>query len=56
MYDIAGITGARLQQGAIGCYRRCGFRDEGREREAAFVDGAGRNYLVMAVLETDRRR
>lgn len=39
----------------VGCYRRCGFVDEGREREAAFVDGDWRDYLVMAVLETDPR-
>jgi len=39
----------------IGCYRRCGFVEEGREREASFVDGAWRDYLLMAVLETDPR-
>ena len=39
----------------VSCYRRCGFVDEGREREAAFVDGHWRDYLVMAVLETDPR-
>ena len=37
----------------IGCYRRCGFIEEGRERDAAFVDGAWRDYVVMAILESD---
>ncbi len=35
---------------AIACYRRCGFREEGREREAALVDGTWRDDLVMGIL------
>ena len=39
----------------IACYRRCGFVEEGRQRHAAFVDGAWRDYVAMAVLEHDPR-
>jgi RimJ/RimL family protein N-acetyltransferase len=39
----------------IGCYRRCSVIEEGGERDAAFVDGAWLDYMVMAILETDRR-
>jgi RimJ/RimL family protein N-acetyltransferase len=39
----------------IACYRRCGFVEEGRERQAAFVDGVWRDYVVMGVLEDDPR-
>lgn len=37
-------------QRAIRCYRACGFVEEGREREAAFVDGAWHDDLIMGVL------
>jgi RimJ/RimL family protein N-acetyltransferase len=40
----------------IRCYRSCGFVEEGREREAAFVDGAWRDHIVMGILESDPRR
>jgi RimJ/RimL family protein N-acetyltransferase len=35
---------------AIACYRACGFVEEGREREAAFVDGAWQDDVLMGCL------
>lgn len=35
---------------AIACYRKCGFVEEGREREAAFVDGAWQDDIIMGLL------
>ena len=35
---------------AIRCYRRCGFVEEGREREAAYVGGAWRDDVIMGIL------
>lgn len=35
---------------AIRCYRRCGFVEEGREREAAFVDGEWHHEVIMGLL------
>jgi ribosomal-protein-alanine N-acetyltransferase len=35
---------------AIRCYRRCGFVEEGREREAALIDGHWYDDVMMAVL------
>jgi RimJ/RimL family protein N-acetyltransferase len=50
-----GLRVLDFNQRGIACYRRCGFVEEGREREAAFVDGAWRDYVVMGVLEHDLR-
>lgn len=36
---------------AIACYRRCGFVEEGVERESAYVSGAWYDDLMMSVLE-----
>ena len=36
---------------AIASYKKCGFREEGREREAVFKDGGWVDMLLMAVLE-----
>jgi ribosomal-protein-alanine N-acetyltransferase len=36
---------------AIGCYLRCGFVEEGREREAAFVGGQWHDDVIMGILE-----
>jgi ribosomal-protein-alanine N-acetyltransferase len=38
---------------AIRCYRRCGFIEEGRERESAFVDGQWHDDVIMGVLEQE---
>lgn len=41
---------------AIRCYLRCGFVEEGREREAAYVGGAWRDDVIMGILVTDPLR
>lgn len=41
---------------AIRCYRRCGFVEEGREREAAYVSGAWHDDVIMGVLEDEAGR
>lgn len=41
-------------QRAVNLYERCGFKVEGRLREAAFVDGAFQDVLMMSVLRADR--
>lgn len=38
---------------AIASYIKCGFREEGRDREAAFKDGAWIDSLRMGVLENE---
>lgn len=38
---------------AIACYRKCGFVEEGRERETAFVGGAWRDDLIMGILDRE---
>lgn len=38
---------------AIRAYQKCGFVIEGREREAAFVDGDWHDDVVMAILDTE---
>lgn len=38
---------------AIACYTRCGFREEGRERESCYLDGAWHDDVMMSVLESD---
>ena len=37
----------------IACYRACGFVEEGREREQAFVDGVWCDDVIMGCLATD---
>jgi RimJ/RimL family protein N-acetyltransferase len=38
---------------AIRAYQKCGFVLEGREREAAFVDGIWHDDLMMAILDKE---
>jgi RimJ/RimL family protein N-acetyltransferase len=38
---------------AIQAYKKCGFRIEGREREAALVDGVWHDDVIMGVLESE---
>ena len=40
---------------AIRCYAKCGFIEEGREREAALVDGVWHDDVIMGVLDRDFR-
>lgn len=39
--------------GAIASYRRCGFREEGRMRETALIDGTWHDDIIMSVLASD---
>jgi RimJ/RimL family protein N-acetyltransferase len=36
---------------AVACYRKCGFVDEGRERESALVEGQWQDDLIMGLLD-----
>ncbi len=38
---------------AIACYHRCGFVEEGREREAALVDGRWQDDVIMGLLDRE---
>ena len=38
---------------ANACYRKCGFVEEGRERESAFVNGAWKDDIIMGVLSRE---
>ena len=38
---------------AIGVYERCGFKHEGRLREAHFMDGKYTDVLIMGLLRED---
>ena len=40
---------------AIASYRKSGFREEGRERDSAFVEGRWIDDLIMSVLEDEYR-
>jgi RimJ/RimL family protein N-acetyltransferase len=40
---------------AIRCYEKCGFKQEGREREAAFMAGKWEDDLIMGVLAREFR-
>jgi [ribosomal protein S5]-alanine N-acetyltransferase len=45
-----GLKVFAVNERAIRCYRRCGFAEEGLEREAAFVDGTWYDDVIMGVL------
>ena len=38
---------------AIGCYQKCGFREEGRLRQEVYQDGRYYDVALMGVLETE---
>ncbi|MBC8249877.1 MAG: GNAT family N-acetyltransferase, partial [Anaerolineales bacterium] len=38
---------------AIRCYEKCGFRHEGRLREARFSDGRYHDELMMGILREE---
>lgn len=38
---------------AVACYRKCGFIEEGRERETAFVEGSWQDDLIMGLLDRE---
>jgi RimJ/RimL family protein N-acetyltransferase len=54
-FDGWGIhrVGVRVEAGnerALGLYRRCGFREEGRLRQAAYLDGQHADIVLLALL------
>lgn len=44
-----------FNQRAIRCYLRCGFVEEGRERESAHIDGAWHDDVIMGILDRELR-
>ena len=38
---------------AVRCYEKCGFRHEGRAREALFRDGSYHDHFLMAILREE---
>ncbi len=42
-----------FNEGALTCYRRCGFVEEGRLRQDRFVDGRYVDVIVMGVLRKE---
>jgi [ribosomal protein S5]-alanine N-acetyltransferase len=48
-----GLKVFAVNERAIHCYRRCGFVEEGLEREAAFVDGTWYDDVTMGILARD---
>jgi [ribosomal protein S5]-alanine N-acetyltransferase len=41
---------------AIACYRKCGFIEEGRERDSALIGGEWHSDVLMSVLEHEYRK
>lgn len=48
-----GLRVLAYNERAIRCYQRCGFVIEGREREAALVDGEFHDDIMMGILSSD---
>ena len=48
-----GLRVIAYNERAIRCYRACGFSEEGREREAAFVAGEWHDDIMMGVLSRE---
>lgn len=44
-----------FNQRAIACYRKCGFVEEGRERECVLLDGAWHDDVIMGLLDSEYR-
>jgi [ribosomal protein S5]-alanine N-acetyltransferase len=42
-----------FNDGAIASYRRCGFVQEGRERDSCWLDGQWHDDIIMGVLATE---
>lgn len=38
---------------AVKCYLKCGFRNEGRTRQSAYIDGKFHDEIIMGVLKSD---
>lgn len=48
-----GVRVLAYNERAIRAYQTCGFIDEGRERETAFVDGVWHDGLMMGILSRE---
>jgi [ribosomal protein S5]-alanine N-acetyltransferase len=60
-FDILGLHRIDLRvlatnERAIRCYRACGFIEEGRERESAFVAGVWLDDVIMGILAREYRQ
>ena len=42
-----------FNDGAIASYRKCGFAQEGRERESCWLDGQWHDDIIMSILATE---
>jgi RimJ/RimL family protein N-acetyltransferase len=40
---------------AIRCYRKCGFREEGRKRESFYIHGRYADTIIMSILRSEYR-
>ena len=38
---------------AIQCYKRCGFKEEGKKRKTCFSDGSYRDIIIMGILREE---
>ena len=38
---------------AIGCYKKCGFKEEGRKRKRYFSEGQYRDLVIMGILKEE---
>ena len=47
------LTTSDFNRRAVRCYEKCGFRHEGRAREALFQDGRYHDVLFMGILQEE---
>lgn len=38
---------------AIGCYKKCGFKEEGKKRKRYFIEGEFRDLLIMGIIKEE---
>lgn len=48
-----GLRVIAYNERAVRCYRACGFKEEGRLREAVFVDGKRYDDILMSILRSE---
>jgi RimJ/RimL family protein N-acetyltransferase len=46
---------ASVNELALNCYRKCGFVEEGRKRQAFFIDGIFCDEILMSIISKDLR-
>ncbi len=51
-----GLRVLAFNAAAIACYHRCGFVEEGREREGCWLEGRWHDDVMMSVLDHEYRR